>query len=115
MEVKTTIKLYNRHHGVHTFIGKYTYKLPEKLVVRYTCNARGYEYVVDDFDLALKVKRYLGVDPSDCLLTIGDDNGSAGVSYCDHFQPWSKYFDCNVIELYKPDIVKLKKNIKNYR
>lgn len=99
------INLYHRHYGVHSFVSEHEIDLTNSnIITKIPSTYRGFEWVVDDKELAEKVKPFLPGRVDRCLLCIedADGSGSTGVFECEHFLPWGKYFDAYVIGLPEP-------------
>lgn len=84
------IKLYHRHHGIHTFLRGLTVDLS------FHEDAIDEQKIVD-----LLPEGWLGEKVSKTLLTVGNETGSQACRNPKLFRPWGKYFDSYVLEISK--------------
>lgn len=87
------IQLFHRSLGVHTPIKHLEIDLNLDDVYK------GEDNIDEALLLTVIPEGWLPVKPSDCLLTVANDNGGSAGQYTEIFRPWAKYFDSYVLEL----------------
>jgi hypothetical protein len=97
------VKLYKRHHGVHSFVKEKniegTLKKYAK-VISNDSNRVGDFYKINETKLIDALpKNFFPENVNRILVTVENETGSTGQDGLTKFRNYAKYFDCYVLEL----------------